>query len=182
MNKLLICIVLALVTLSLANAAQISVVVDGKLNPQVVKSNIKLNNGTVQCDICEVVVEAAEFLIKNGNYTQQQVEAELKKICTILPSNFTKECDFFMFFSAPVITAALFNGENADQLCTKYKICTDDSGSKGAEDVPTMEQPIVIANQGQGIKPNLLTNQIHNIRKSIVEPMITNHKKIKINH
>ncbi|EFA82236.1 saposin B domain-containing protein [Heterostelium album PN500] len=121
MNKFLIITLLSVLALTYVNS--VSIQISGLAKES--------TNATVECELCALTVNATEYLIKHENYTQKQVEAELKKICTVVPSNMTKECDLFMLIAAPVITTfitnnnteGLFDGESGTELCAKYHMC-----------------------------------------------------------
>eukprot|EP01112_Ceratiomyxa_fruticulosa_P015453 TRINITY_DN4542_c0_g1_i2.p1 TRINITY_DN4542_c0_g1~~TRINITY_DN4542_c0_g1_i2.p1 ORF type:complete len:206 (-),score=59.25 TRINITY_DN4542_c0_g1_i2:109-651(-) len=95
------------------------------------------NDTSFECDFCEVVVVLAEELIKVDNLTSAEALADLKKLCKIVPGNYTTECNIFMLLVAPSIIKDLENGEKAETLCAKYKLCNDtlsfDSTNKGFE-------------------------------------------------
>ncbi|EGC29744.1 hypothetical protein DICPUDRAFT_51110 [Dictyostelium purpureum] len=125
---------------------------------------------TVSCDLCEFTVGGAEYLIKNLSLSQQEVDAELQKICTIVPANMTKECKFFMLFTGPLITSALIKGENPETLCTTYKFCAPETPSP----TPTKAAlQSLIGNDNHDLKPHANKNNNNNHHKDL---------KIKLNH
>ncbi|EGG16291.1 saposin B domain-containing protein [Cavenderia fasciculata] len=132
----------------------------------------KINNGLgatpVECDLCQLTVNVTEHLIKTQNYTKEQVETELKKICNIVPANMTKECNLFMLLTAPLITDALFNGESSTELCTKYKLCAP---------VPSEEARVHVA--ARRFNPQLV-NKIKTQGSVLSEKIKANLQKVNI--
>ncbi|KAN0022434.1 hypothetical protein ACTFIU_004617 [Dictyostelium citrinum] len=112
MNKLIITLILIICGISISFAQTPTTTPTNSPSPK------------VGCDICEFAVSFGEFLVKNDNLTKAQLETDLKNICTLVPSNITMECKFFMIIAAPVIAGAISNGENPQTLCSDYKLCT----------------------------------------------------------
>ncbi|KAM9953541.1 hypothetical protein ACTFIW_006930 [Dictyostelium discoideum] len=112
MNKLIIALILIICSISISFAQTPTTTPTNSPSPK------------VGCDLCEFAVSFGEFLVKNDNLTKAQLETDLKNICTLVPSNITMECKFFMILAAPIIAGAISNGENPQTLCSDYKLCT----------------------------------------------------------
>ncbi|KAM9990032.1 hypothetical protein ACTFIY_006092 [Dictyostelium cf. discoideum] len=110
MNKLIIALILIICSISISFAQT--------------PTTSPAPSPKVGCDLCEFAVSFGEFLVKNDNLTKAQLETDLKNICTLVPSNITMECKFFMILAAPIIAGAISNGENPQTLCSDYKLCT----------------------------------------------------------
>ncbi|KAK5582329.1 hypothetical protein RB653_003912 [Dictyostelium firmibasis] len=149
MNKLIIALILIICSISISFA----------------QTATPTNSPTpkVGCDLCEFVVSFGEYLVKNGNLTKAQLETDLKQVCTIVPSNITEECKFFMLIAAPVIAGAISNGENPVTICSDYKLCPTTS-SQQTPTIKYMTHPNmdIMRNKNKDI-----SNHINNI---IIEP------------
>ena len=55
---------------------------------------------------------------------QQEIEAALEKVCSILPSTVKAECDDFVKTYAPMIVQLLVQELDPEQVCTVIGLCS----------------------------------------------------------
>ncbi|XP_038060562.1 uncharacterized protein LOC119731463 isoform X3 [Patiria miniata] len=92
-----------------------------------VQTNLVHVGSSVQCDICEYVMDLLDVLIKE-NATKTDIEHFLENICAVLPSQLKTECDMFVKEYVPEILQLLATFP-PDQICKELGLCTSSKAS-----------------------------------------------------
>lgn len=108
----------------------IQLIVNG-LDPQEVCTKIGLCTSTrltspkadVECVLCEFVMKELDSLLTK-NSTEEEIEAALEKVCTLLPQTVQKDCDLFMEQYTPDLLQFLVKELDPQAVCTAIKLCT----------------------------------------------------------
>ncbi|XP_052768278.1 uncharacterized protein LOC128208756 [Mya arenaria] len=73
------------------------------------------------CDICIIVVQRLEQLLANAS--QEEILAELEKICAYVPAEYTTQCEKYMKEYAPLIISALKSKMDPRAACALAQMC-----------------------------------------------------------
>ncbi|CAG5121767.1 unnamed protein product, partial [Candidula unifasciata] len=84
--------------------------------------NIKKLPTGPQCALCEYIVEYLDKLLAQ-NSTQQEIETALDRVCSLLPSTLTSECDYFVQQYTPQLLL-FWQNISPDQICSYLKLCS----------------------------------------------------------
>ena len=79
--------------------------------------------------------------------TQAEIEAALDKVCSLLPSTISKECDQFIDQYGPVLLNLLVQELSPDVICTFLKFCPGP-----AHRTPTLSKLKPVAMIKEGVK------------------------------
>jgi len=108
------------------------------------------------CDVCKLVIEAAEQQI-SSNSTKEEVEDELKKACTALPSETQQFCkDVINEYIPEIITAIVDKGDPLT-VCSEVGLCKDHKKLVGANPC-TFGPSFWCANRKNALQCNALTH------------------------
>ncbi|CAL1543582.1 unnamed protein product [Lymnaea stagnalis] len=86
------------------------------------KSSVKQPNDEL-CDLCKYVVTYIDTFVKE-NATEAEIEALLEKVCKILPSSISQQCDSLVQQYGPVIIQLLLQELDPTQVCSAIGLCT----------------------------------------------------------
>ncbi|KAI8797151.1 proactivator polypeptide, partial [Biomphalaria glabrata] len=90
--------------------------------------------GGPECPLCEFIMQKLETLVQK-NASEQQIEAALEKVCSLLPATIKQECDSYVVAYTPILIN-LLTKMSPDQICSYLKFCTNSSVSyKGAQEL-----------------------------------------------
>lgn len=97
---------------------------------------IKASNGTVVCEICEMLVYYTEKYIAS-NKTEGQVLTELSKVCSALPiQSWATDCANIVVEYGDAIIAYIVNEEPPQVVCTEIRLCTSAQAPIKSQDTP----------------------------------------------
>lgn len=82
----------------------------------------KSDNGP-QCALCEFVMEEVDSILKK-NATEEEIEAALDKVCSLMPATIEKDCDDFVKQYTAVIVKLLAQQMDPKQVCTAIGLCS----------------------------------------------------------
>jgi len=99
-----------------------------KFGKQILKAS-KPVKASPQCILCEFIASKLDQMLGN-NATQQEIEAALDKVCSLLPSTIRSECDAFIKEYAPEILQILAQELNPKMVCTALGLCSSNKFAK----------------------------------------------------
>ncbi|XP_072050756.1 uncharacterized protein [Amphiura filiformis] len=76
-----------------------------------------------KCVLCEFVMKELDELIGN-NATEQEIKADLEKVCSYLPTSIQDECTRLVDDYAVEIIDLLVKGLSPQMICTEIKLCS----------------------------------------------------------
>ncbi|BFZ17741.1 hypothetical protein BsWGS_20780 [Bradybaena similaris] len=94
--------------------------VKGKLHIPV---DLKTYSGGLQCDLCDFVVKYLDSTLTK-NATEQQIEAALDRVCSLVPSYLKSECTTLIADYTPTILELLKTLVSPDEVCSKLGLCS----------------------------------------------------------
>lgn len=87
-------------------------------------------NGTLVCEVCEMLVNFTEKLVAN-NKTETEIIDGLEVVCNLIPlKSISQECDGMVDEFGTTIIAYLMNEEPPAVVCTEIGLCTTKSHPK----------------------------------------------------
>ncbi|KJE97768.1 hypothetical protein CAOG_07871 [Capsaspora owczarzaki ATCC 30864] len=96
-------------------------------------SSVAKVEASVACTICEFAIrELDQKIVANG--TVSEIEAEVEKVCTKLPSTIRNECDSLITLYTPEIVNAIASDIDPAVVCSLIHLCTAEKVIAVAQD------------------------------------------------
>eukprot|EP01133_Synstelium_polycarpum_P008141 gene8141-9556_t len=89
-------------------------------------------NNAEECTLCQYLTNYAIGFVDN-NSTVAEVQAELEKVCTFVPSELKSTCDSIIASYTQEIINSIFSGETSETICTKIGFCSTTTVNVGGE-------------------------------------------------
>jgi len=90
------------------------------------KPTTKANlTGSVPCDVCKLLLEYLDQELAS-NSTQEEIEVELKKVCSKLPSNLEVMCQDVVNEYIPEIIQAVIDKTDPVVICQNLGVCPEE--------------------------------------------------------
>lgn len=95
-----------------------------KTTKQSTPATVELSDSNgIECSLCTRIMQLLENEI-SSNSTEAEIEKEVEKVCTLLPSVLEAECDKLIQEYAPVIVQDLLNHFTPTQICQDIDLCS----------------------------------------------------------
>eukprot|EP00731_Ephydatia_muelleri_P017723 Em0010g821a len=91
-------------------------------NTAVLDTKPEVKEQGLLCLVCELAMKELDSLIFN-NSTQAEIEAALKKVCSIFPSTLKTDCNNFVAKYGPEIIKLVVEGTSPKVICTLIGVC-----------------------------------------------------------
>ncbi|XP_053383474.1 uncharacterized protein LOC123564714 [Mercenaria mercenaria] len=76
-----------------------------------------------ECVICEFVMKELDSILED-NSTQAEIEKALEKVCSLLPSTISAECNAFVKDYGPIVVQLILSRFTPEQVCTAIGLCS----------------------------------------------------------
>ncbi|KAJ7383615.1 hypothetical protein OS493_026801 [Desmophyllum pertusum] len=107
------------------------------VKPKLAAIKSKPYKASPECILCEWLMEKLATILKQ-NATEQDIEEALDKVCSLLPSSVSTECQNFVDEYAPAIIAILVQELDPSMVCAALKLCTS------VEHPKAMKKPVTL--------------------------------------
>ncbi|KAG2383292.1 hypothetical protein C9374_004629 [Naegleria lovaniensis] len=97
------------------------------------KEEVKATAGDAECEICKFLIQQVEAFIAS-NHSQAEIQKELNKLCSSVPSIFTQTC-LSVARMVPYILKKLEEHNSPGQVCQGLHLCT----SSAVKTMPTFQ-------------------------------------------
>ncbi|XP_046845570.1 prosaposin-like [Xenia sp. Carnegie-2017] len=92
------------------------------------EKSVKIGESGGECILCELVMRELDGLLED-NATESEIKAALDKVCSLLPSSFSSECDKFVEDYTTKIIDFLRKEISPMEICSLIQLCTTESKS-----------------------------------------------------